>query len=375
MSIQISLVESKKDLKTFVSLHRRILKGHPALVPPLISIEMQTLDPARNPAYEGAETRLFLARRDGRPVGGVAGILSHAANEKHGTKNLRFGWFESIDDYEVAEALFRSLEDMARTKGLTSITGPQGFTDLDFEGLLVSGFDYPTPVTGRYNPPYYRDFVERYGFVKEIDYVEHRILPFSDEVFSKITALAARTAAKGRFRMLHLKNSREAAKWGRALFDLHNEAYSGLYGTVPLSDRQIDFYLKHYLSVIDLEITQLVVDENDELAGFFVALPSLSQAFRKAGGRLLPWGWLHIMSALRKREALDFYIVGVRGKYHGIGVPAMLVGGLIEAIRDMGFKYAETSHLLESNTNVQSLFKVFDHFEVRRRRIYRKELD
>ncbi|MBF0529885.1 MAG: N-acetyltransferase [Deltaproteobacteria bacterium] len=374
MNIDIRVVETRNDLKTFVKVPHQILRGNPYWVPLMMRDELMTFDPARNPAYEHAETRLFLAYRDGRPVGRLAGIFSRAANEKYQTKNLRFGWFDVIEDWEAARALFQAAENLAREKGLTTISGPQGFCDMDLEGLLIEGFDTVAPITVRYSPPYYREFVEKYGFRREADYVELKIMRPSKEFLAPFKQMADWVSKRSNFKVIKFKSNRELLRRGKEVFRLYNESYDHLYGTVPLTERQIDYYVKMYAPVIDRRFLRLVEDEQGELAGFAITVPSLSRAFQKARGRLFPFGWWHILRAMRQREIIDFHLIGVARKYQGTGLYLILGVELVESLIDLGFKYAETSHILETNEEMLSLFKTADYTIPRRRSIFKKEV-
>ncbi|MCP5108595.1 MAG: hypothetical protein GY950_34740, partial [bacterium] len=295
MSIEIRKVETKKALKTFVKVPFTIYKGNDCWVPPLISEEMETFDPRKNPAYEGAESRLFVAYKDGEPVGRAAAILSHAANDKFGTKNLRFSWFDTVEDYEVSRALFDAVESWGKELGMETLTGPHGFTDLDPEGMLVEGFDQLATIAVFYNHAYYPQFLEKYGFEKEIDYVEFKArAPIEEGLPPKLLKLGERIKERSKVKVLNFKTKKEMLNRAPDLFRLLDEAYEEIYGSVPLTEKQIKYYVNKYISYADKDLIKMVVNENDEAIGFMVSMPSLSRAFQKAKGRLFPFGWYHL---------------------------------------------------------------------------------
>lgn len=375
MPSSVRTVEDRKDLETFVNIPFRLYPGDSLWVPPLIRDELETFTPRKNPAYEHAETRLFLAFRDGVPVGRVAAIHSRAADRKYGTKNLRFGWFECVEDYDVARSLFDAAEGWGRELGMQTITGPQGFSDLDPQGMLIEGFDQMPTIAGYYNPPYYPRFVERYGFVKEIDYVEFKTpFPRAAGIPATMLKLAERVRARGRFRVLEFPNRRALLARGMGLFRLLDEAFEELHGSVPLTETQMRYYIGKYFSFVHKDLVKIVVDEKDEIAGFLITMPSLSRAFQHARGRLFPFGWLWILRGLRSRETLDFYLAGVKKSYRGLGVDLLMVVEIIKTGLRMGFQNAESNQELETNTKIQAQWKSFNPVLHKRRRIFRKAL-
>jgi len=375
MSIEIRTVESKKDLKTFVKVPFPIFEGNEYWVPQLIVEEMDVFNPKKNPAYDEAESKQFVAYKNGKPVGRIAGILSHAANKKFDSKNIRFGWFDTIDDYDVAKALFDAVENWGKERGMETVTGPQGFTDLDPEGMLVEGFDQLPTIAVYYNHPYYVDFVGKYGFEKEIDYVEFKALPpYEEGIPPKLLRLGERIKERSSLKLLKFKNKKEVMKRAPEIFELLDEAYEDIYGSVPLSRKQIEYYVKKYIPFVDKDLLQVAVDENDNAIGFMLSLPSLSRAFQRANGRLLPFGWFRLMRALKEFEILDFYLAGVKKKYRGVGVDLMMVLEVTKIAMEKGVKFSESNPELETNKKIQAQWKYFNPTLHKRRRIFKKNI-
>lgn len=375
MSIEIRTVGNKKELKTFVKVPFPIYKDNDYWVPQLIREDMEIFNPKKNPAYEQAESKLFVAYKDGKPVGRIAGILSHAANNKFEARNLRFGWFDTIDDYDVAKALFDALENWGKELGMETVTGPQGFTDLDPEGMLVEGFDQLPTIAVYYNHSYYNDFVTKYGFEKEIDYVEFKALPpYEEGIPPKLLRIGERIKERSSLRILKFKNKKEVMKRAPEIFELLDEAYEEIYGSVPLSRDQIEYYVKKYIPFVDKDLLQVAVDENDKAIGFMLSLPSLSRAFQKANGRLLPFGWFHLLRALKNFEILDFYLAGVQKKYRGVGVDLMMVLEVTKVAMEKGVQSSESNPELETNKKIQAQWKYFNPTLHKRRRIYKKNI-
>ncbi len=376
MSIQIKTIESKKDLKTFVKFPFKIFKGNKYWVPQLIMDEMEIFNREKNPAYETADSKLFLAYKDGELVGRIAGINSIIANQKYGTKNVRFGWFDSIDDQEVADALISSVEEWAKELGLNTITGPHGFSDLDPEGMLYEGFDKLPTIAVYYNHPYYIKLMETNGMKKEIDWIEFNAnIITMEEMPQKLLKIAERLKERSNIRIIKFKSRKDLIKnWAEEIFEVVDEAFEELYGTVPLSKVQVDYYIKKYLSFVEKDLVITAVDENDKVAGFFLALPSLSRAMQKARGRILPFGWFHLLRALKQRDRMDLYLAGIRKSQRGKGVDLMLLLELARVANELGFKIIESNPELEDNTRIHGQWKYFKHELVKKRRLFKKEI-
>jgi len=375
MDINIEIVKTKKDLKTFVKVPYMIFKDNPYWVPPLIKDELQTFGRKKNPAYESADTRLFVAYKDEKPVGRIAGILSYIANDKYNVKNLRFGWFDTIDDYEVASSLFKAVEIWGKELGMESLTGPHGFTDFDPEGMLTEGFEELPTIVTIYNHSYYPELTEKYGFEKDVDYVEFKtMVPHETGIPEKLLRLAQRIKERSGLKLFNFKSKKEILNRSKELFDLLDEAFEEIYGSVPISNNQVKYYMKNYFSFIDPDMLKAVVNEKDEMLGFMITFPNRSKAFQKAKGKLFPIGWYHILKALRKHEVIDFYLAGIKNKYRGIGVDLLMVIEIIKTAMKKGFKYAESNPELEDNKKVHAQWKYYNPRQHKRRRIYKKKI-
>jgi hypothetical protein len=377
MTITVHEVKSRKDLKEFLTFPIKLYKGNPNYVPPLLFDEFDTFNPRKNPAYESAETRLFLARKGERTVGRIACILSHIANQKYHTRNLRFGWFDAVEDQEVVNRLFQTAETWGREKGMTTITGPQGFTDMDSEGMLIYGFDELPTIAYYYNLPYLPKLTENYGFKKEVDYHEFKCqVPDNlDSIPPKLFSLSERIAQRGHYRLLNFESKRQLKQRAHELFDIIDEAFEEIYGAVPLTRDQVNYYVKKYFGFVDKNLIKAVINEKDEMIGFIITMPSLSRAMQKAGGRLLPFGWYHLLKGLKNREILDFYLAGIKKSYQGKGVDLLMGLSIATTAVKKGFKYSESNIELEDNTKVQAMWKFFGPQLHKKRRIFRKKID
>jgi hypothetical protein len=376
MAVTIRPVNSKSELKQFVKFRIDLYKENPYAIPPLYMDDMGTLDPKKNPAFEFCEAQCFLAYRDGKIVGRIAALINHKANETWKEKNGRFGFIDFIDDEEVSSALLKAAEDWVKAKGMNHLHGPLGFTDFDQEGMLVEGFDQLGTMATIYNYPYYPQHIEKLGYRKDADWVEFKIY-IPDSIPDKHKRISEIVMKKYNLRILKHTSPKKLIKegYGSKLFELVNNSYSHLYGFTPLSSKQIDYYIKMYLSMLKLEFLTLIVDENDDLIAFGVAMPSLSKALQKAQGKLFPFGFIHILKALKvKNPIVDLLLIAVRPDYQSKGVNALMFYDLIPHFKNAGVVYAESNPELVENEKVQSQWEYFKFEQHKRRRAFIKDL-
>ena len=376
MAIIIKKVSSKKELKTFIRFNYELYKGNPYSVPDLYDDMLGTFSPKRNAAFEFCEADYFLAYNSNKVVGRVAAIINKRANETWNKKEVRFGWIDFIDDIEVSEALLDTVARWGKERGMEAMVGPLGFTDMDAEGMLIEGFDQLSTMSTIYNFPYYPQHLEKLGFEKEADWVEFK-LTVPDKLPEKFVRISEIILQKYKLRIKKLKRKEIKTKnYGQKIFDLINEAYAPLYGYSKMTQRQINQYIKMYLPLIDLRMVSLVEDEKGELIAVGISMPSLSEALQKAEGKMLPFGWYHLLKALffKKPKVLDLLLVGVKPEYQSKGVNALLFYDLVPVYQQMGFKYGESNPELELNKKVQSQWSAFESVQHKRRRAYKKML-
>ena len=372
--IQIKEVTTKKDLRTFVHFPNQLYKGNPYYVPQIESMDRDTLTPAKNHAFEVCEGKYWLAYNEkGEVVGRVAGIINHRYNEKTGEKSCRFGWIDFIDDKEVSKALINTVERYAREKGMDVISGPMGFLEFDPAGVLVEGFDKLPTAYGKYNAPYYEAHLTELGYVKDTDYVEYRIL-VPEVIPDRYARMAELVSIKNSLHQAVFHNRSELEPYLDGLFRCLNSGYSDLHGFSELSPGQCEDLKKQFLSNINVDYVSIVLDADDQVIGFGVALPSLSTAMQKAKGRLFPFGFIHILRALRKNDTIDLLLIAIEEKYKNKGVNAMIFDKFAQGITKNGIKYIESTRELEDNTSVQNLWRYLEHNLTKRARTYRKQL-
>lgn len=371
----IEIPTTKKKLREFAQFQIDLYKDNPYYVPNLISDDLKTLSPSINPAFEFCEAVCYMAYRDGKPVGRIAGIINHQVNKSTGEKSVRFSFFDFIDDHEVSEALLKEVENWGRRKGMKKIIGPLSFTDMDREGMLVEGFEELSTMATNYNYAYYPSHMERLGYKKESDWVEF-LLEVPDKIPERYMRIADLVKQKFGLRVLKYNNRKRVKKeYGHALFHLINEAYKDLYEYSQLSERQIEYYIGQYLDLLNLDLLSLVVDKSDKLVAVGIALPSMSRALQKSKGKMFPTGWYHLLKGLRgKNDRVDLLLVAVHPKYQNKGVNALLFQDLLPYFMANGYVYAETNPEMETNAKVQSQWEYFNPRQHRRRRSYSKKI-
>lgn len=373
MSIEIRKVSSAKDLKRFINFHYELYKGTPAWVPPLRMDERHALSPKKNPAFDFCDAQFWLAWKDGRVCGRIAAFINHGFVKVWKEKGARFGWFDFIDDPDVSKLLLETAAQWAVDNGMESIHGPLSFTDFDATGLLIEGFDELATFGSGYNFGYYAQHLQKHGYVKEVDYIEYQVT-MNDIIPEKVERVAKIAAGRNNLHVLRAKKSKELLRYAPDVFHLINKAYSHLYGFVPMTERQIDYYVKQYFGFIKPEYVPVVLDEHDKLAAFGITMPSLSRALQKCNGRLLPFGFIHLMRAMKNNPVADLYLTAVRPDLQNKGVNAMLIYEMNKVYNALGVKFVETNRELESNNKIQSQWRFYDARLHKRRRVYKKEL-
>ena len=373
--IEIREVKTRQELRKFVQFYYDLYRGNKYAVPYLFSEEMSALQQDKNPSFECCEAAYFLAYKDGRIVGRVAAIINYRANERWNTHQVRFGWFDFIDDEAVSTALLQAVEDWGRQRGMQEIAGPLGFIDTDREGMLVEGFDQLSTMYINYNYPYYPQHIEHMGgFTKDNDYVECKIkIPeVVPAKFAKVTEMVS-----NRYHLrVHKFTRRELVDegYGRQVFELLNATYKDLYGFSQLSDAQIDKLVNDYIKIADLNLVTAVMD-GDRMVGFGVTFPSFSRALQKTrDGRFLPFGWWQLLKILKwhKTNVVDLLLIGVLPEYRSKGANALIFDDLIRQFRRYGFEWAETGPQMETNEGVLSQWQYLESTQHRRHRCYRK---
>jgi len=373
MSVEIREVTTIRQLKTFIKFPLALYKNNPYYVPAIYNDELNTLRWDRNPAFEDARARYWLAFRDGKVVGRVAAMIIPKYAQKWGQNHMRFGWIDFIDDAEVVSALMGRVEAWAREEGMDAVHGPLGFTDLDREGMLVEGFNEMTTLATIYNYPYYPKHLEALGYVKDVDWLDHEFTVTNrseDKIKKAAELIAKRTGLR-----LFNGSKKDLFKIAPQIFEVIGQAYEELYGTVPLSEKQVQAYINSYFGFVDLDYIPVVLDENDRVVAFGITFPSFSRALQKNRGYLYPFGFIHMLRAIKKNDRADLYLVGVRDEYRRTGITALLANQILQTFLKRGIKYVESNLTLETNLDILAMWKYLDNRQHKRHRSYIKRLN
>ena len=375
--ITIKEVQSKSEMKKFIRFNYELYKDNKYSVPDIYEDMLDTFSD-KNAAMEFCEAVYYLAYKDGKVVGRVAGIINNKANKTWNLNAVRLGWIDFIADPEVSGALIEAVEKWGRSKGMTEIQGPLGFTDMDAEGMLIEGFEELGTMATIYNYPYYPKHIEALGYEKEADWIEMFIkVPRETGLPDRFKRIAEIVMQKYNLQIKKYTSSKKlAADYGQEIFQLINEAFKPLFGYSELSQKQIDQYVKTYLPILDLKLISLITEPDGRLVGVGISMPSMSRALQKAKGKMFPFGWWHLLKALKwkKPKILDLMLVAIKPEYQGKGVNSLLFYDLLPIYIQEGYEYVETNVELETNAKVQQQWIYFERRQHKRRRCFKKTL-
>ena len=372
--IQIIEVKSKKQLSEFLKFPDKLYKGNKYRVPQLHYTERSSLIPEKNPAFDFCEAKYWLAYEGNKIVGRIAGIINNKSNEIWNEKTVRFGWIDFIENGDVSSALLNKVEEWGKEKGMSKIIGPMGFTDMDLEGMLVEGFEEISTQTVLYNYSYYPVLLEKLGFRKDVDWIQYEI-KVPESIPDKVKRISELVQQKYNLKILDFKKAKDILPYANKMFHLYNHALSHLYGFVPLTEKQIKYYIDLYFSMVNPKYINFIVDKNDEVVGFGLCFLSLSKAFQKAKGKLFPTGFYHILRDMKKNDTADLMIQAVNDEYKSKGIPALFYARIMQTFIDNGVKTVISSSVLEENK--KSFLMFTNGYEARQhmvRRSYTKAI-
>lgn len=371
----ITIIEANtKDLlATFVKFPFTLYKNHPYWVPPLINDEMETFDKAINPVFQSAEAYFYLAYKDKQIVGRIAAIINWDEVNDQQKKKVRFGWWDVVDDVEVTKALLEKVYELGRKNNLEYVEGPMGFSNLDKVGVLTEGFDEIGSMITWYNFPYYKEHLEKLGYVKEKEYLENKF-PMSNvksEFFIKPNELI-----KKRYQLhpLNFTRTKDILPYVDKMFDLFNSSYADLSSFVAITDVQKEYFKKKYIGFINPEYIKFVMDKDDNMIAFSIVMPSFSEALQKAKGKLFPFGFYHLLKAKKQSKDVLFYLIGIDPEYQSKGVTAIIFNEYNITFKQKGIQNCIRTPELEDNHAIHNMWKHFDPVTFRRRRTYKKDL-
>lgn len=373
MDIIIKEVKDKQTLNDFVKLPYELYKSNEYWVPPMLNDERNVLIPEKNPAFDFSKVKLWVAYKGNKCVGRIGGIVNSLWIEKKEKNIGRFTRPEFINDKAVSALLMETVEKWLKEEGMVELQGPLGFSNLDHQGCLIEGHDWLPSVASDYHMDYYLEHFEALGYEKEIDWLEFRIT-FPDALPEKSFKVADMLIRRYGLKPQNFSSSKEVEPYKEKVFELFNKAFAELFGTFKLPQGLIDFYMKKFFPILNPRYVKIILDKDDEMAGFLIALPSLSKAMQKAKGKLFPFGWWHLMQALKHPKEMDLMLTGVKPELQKMGVAALLMNDLWKTAKEDGIKYVETTGMLENNHVAIQMWKSFDHIQHKRKRCFKKDL-
>ena len=377
MSVEIRPVKTRPELSRFVNFPEKLYRDNPYYVPPLVFDQMDTLDQKKGAAQEFCDSALYLAYKDGELAGRVAAIVNHKANEQWDHKEVRFGWYDFIEDPEVAKALMEKVYEFGREQQMDSVVGPLGFTDFDPEGMLIDGYDRLSTMALIYNFPYYNDYMEEMGFGKDADWIEYKVqipkvMPERWPRLEKVIMERANVHIRPLTRKIVRKEG-----YGEKIFRCINDCYKDLYNYTVLPDHMAKKYLDFYLSILDLKFVSMVENEKGDLIAFGITMPTIVHALQKSRGKLFPFGWWYLAKSMfiKHEGGSEMLLVGVHPDYQNSGVNSLVFMDMFRKFNEAGVVWAETNAILETNLKNQGQFRDFEHECKKRRRSYIKKLE
>jgi hypothetical protein len=373
--IEIVEVSSKQQYRAFFKFPFELYRNCPQWVPPITKEEMDIFDPQKNAVFEHAMARLFLAKKKGKVVGRIAAMINWVEIEELKKTKVRFGWYDTIDDLEVSQKLIEAVSGVAIAEGMTYIEGPMGFSNMDKAGLLVDGFEHMNTMITWYHYPYQKTHLEKLGLKKQSEWIEFKIDIYdASEAPEKVKKFARVIKERYKLKTLEFKTTKDVEPYIDKMFELLNQTYNKLQSFVPIQQHQIEVYKKKYLPYIHPDFIKCVIDENDEMIGFTITMPSFTKALKRINGKMFPFGFYHLWRALRKNNRASFYLIGIQESYQNKGVTAIIFQDIQEMFNKRGVTEVETNPELEENQAIQALWKNYKHELHKRRRTYRKDI-
>ncbi len=339
-------IKSKKQLKEFILFEWEIYKGNTSWVPPLILDRLTQFNPQKNPFFHHSEIQPFIAYMNNKPAGRIVAILNNNHNKAHNEKTGFFGFFECVNNYEAAKSLFDKAVEWLKEKGMKTLRGPANFSSNDTWGLLIDAFDLPPMILMTYNPPYYKNLMEQYGFKKVKDVYAYKLTAeaqIPDRVKRVIKYVETRKEIA--IRNINIKNFKEEIEKVKMIY---NGAWEKNWGFIPMTDDEFEHLAKDLKAVIDPRLT-LIAEVNGEPAGFSLCVPDINEALIKINGKLFPFGLLKLLYHAKKIKTVRFIILGVLDKFRKKGIEGVFYARTMEAGRSMGIEWGELSWILENN--------------------------
>ncbi len=369
-------LSNKKQVKRFIQLPHRLYKDCPQWVPPLNVDAYAQLNPKKHPFYEHSDVEFFLAVRDGRDVGRIAAIENRPFNQYHGVREADFYFFDCENDPEAAAALFKTVFDWAKKRGLNRVIGPKGMGPLDGYGLLTFGFEHRQTMTMlTYNYPYYVDLVESLGFQKEVDFVSCYVPADSFKIPERVERIAKRVMERSHLQVKRFANKRELLQWVDRIGTAYNKSFVNNWEYYPFTKREIDFVVENIITVADHRLIKIIT-HGQEVVGFLFAFPDVSAALQRARGSLNPLSLVDLLLTMRRTNAVSVNGMGILPEFQGHGGNALLYYEMGKTLLEFGqFVHVEMTQVAETTRQMRADLKNLNGVEYKNNRVYFKDLE
>jgi len=372
MKFEIREISTRKEMKRFARFPLKLYKGHPQYVPTLLADEISNILDSPSLAY--CQRKIWIACDSGDTiVGRVVGIINPRANDLYNNKRVRFGWFDVIEDFEVAKALINTVAEWGESEGMTEIHGPLGFNTWNKQGMVVEGFENLPQFNCLYNYPYYPEFLERLGFTKEVDWIQY-IMPAKQPIPDKVERVNEMILKRYKLRVLKWKTPRDFRPYLDDFFEIYNKSFMTVHNFIPLTPEEIESSIKFYIKLISPALSCFVVDSENKVVAFSISFPSISRALQKAKGRIFPFGWFHIVKALVCYKDIDLMMNGAHPDWKGKGLSSIYHYHTNKTAIRKKLRWAVTNPQLETNHAID-VWKEYDTKLHTRRRCYIKSIE
>ncbi len=366
--------EIKSHVKRFYRIPFSLYKDTPQWVPPLYSDIASALNKKTYPFYEHSDADFFIATRNGTDVGRIAAIEQRRFNEYHHSQKAQFYFFETINDIEVAGALLDAVADWAKQRGLVSIIGPKGLSVLDGYGILTEGFEHRQLMNMvNYNLPYYPQLIEALGFNRENDFLSCYLELSKFNLPERVHKIAERVIERGTLSVKKFQNKKELIAYAQKIGKAYNKAFVNNWEYAPLTEREVQLVLDNIMAIANPKLIKIILHD-DDVVGFLLGFPDVSEGLQRANGNLFPFGIIHILRSLKKAKLIAFNGAGILPEYHGIGGNALLYSEMDKTLKEFAFDSVDMTQIAETAEQMRADLINLGGVPYRNHRVYRKDI-
>jgi len=372
LNIEIKEVTNKKLLKKFIYLPDSIHANHKNWVPPIYMDEWDFFNKDKNPNFKKNETILFLAFINGEAVGRIMGIIPKVYNHFHEENNARFSFLETIDNIDVARKLIDKIKEWAKEFETDALIGPLSFSDKEPQGFLYYGYEQPHVIASNCNFPYQTQQLVDLGFKKHKDLFVYK-MDLKKDLPQLYHSLAERNLRNG-YKLIEFTNKIEARKYIHPILNLVNITYKDIYASTPFSEDEMDDFANKYLAVLNANLIKVVVDSNDKVVAFVVAMRDIGEGLKKAKGKLFPIGFIQMFYYQKKSKQLNLLLGAIANDHRNRGLDTLLGVSLFDSAKKLGMEVVDTHLILEENLRMRKEVERLEGEIYKKYRLYSTKL-